>query len=190
MEETYEIEIEKNKFILPLVKTNKVFYYSLNLLGESNLNHIVANALYKKISKLNMHIDTILTVESKAIALAENLASLLNINKYIVVRKNIKSYMKIPIIVSEKTIISGECQYVIDEPDLIELENKNILILDDVVSTGGTIKALFKILAKISHKKIAIACCLTEGEERTQIDDVPLISCGFIPLFNNKGEKI
>jgi len=190
MDEKYTVCFNNEEFQLDLVRTSSVSYYSFNMLGNSRLNHLVAEELWKRITAQGLHFDTILTVESKAIALTENLSQLLKIDRYIVVRKSQKSYMQNPVSFFGKTIISGTCNYVIDKPDIDWLCKKNVLILDDVVSTGGTIQTLLKILNCAKPQSTVIACALTEGNPHISFGDIPLISCGHIPLFNSKGEKM
>ena len=183
MEEKYVVHFGDTSAELDLVKTDKVSYYSFNLLGNRRLNHLVAKCLFEKIRGNCLQIDAVITVEAKAIGLAQELSGMLELDRYVVVRKSVKNYMKNPVILSENTFISGTCNYVIDQADLDYLSGKNILVVDDVVSTGGTISAILKMLEVATPENISIACALTEGEQRKSFKGIPIISCDHIPVF-------
>lgn len=183
-----EFTIHINKKIslhLPLVHTKRFSYYSFNLLGMTSWNRLLGEHLHeiiKKNTKDNL-IDAIITVESKAIGLAQVVSELLGIEHCIVVRKTCKSYMKNPNSVQSQSVISGEGNYWIDKNEVINLKGKNILILDDVISTGGTIKAIYSLLEKTHLRPTLIACVLTEGIKWTSYEGIDVISCGHIPII-------
>ncbi len=91
--------------------------------------------------------------------------------------------MKNPTIVSSNTIISKEQNYVIDEYDLKLLKNKNILLVDDVASTGGTIDAVLKLLTKSGFNDLVIACVFTEGVKRISYNKYKLLSINHLPIL-------
>ena len=55
---------------------------------------------------------------------------------------------------------------------------KKILLL----STGGTIEAVFALAKEIGVEISVIACVLTEGTPRTEYQGIPLVSLDHIPL--------
>jgi len=170
---------------LPIVKTKHFSYYSFNMMGMAKWNRVIGDEMYQLVQKHpnGKKIDSIITVESKAIGLTQVLAERFNVDKYIILRKSKKSYMANPIEFKSQTIISGECSYWIDSADLDYLKDKNILVVDDVISTGGTIKA---ILNALNHHHLVpnlIACALTENTPWTTFDGIDVISCGHIPLL-------
>jgi adenine phosphoribosyltransferase len=63
-----------------------------------------------------------------------------------------------------------------------KLRGKRIMIVDDVISTGATMEALFDFLRSIDCTIELVACALTEGAERDSFQGIPLISIGHIPL--------
>ena len=176
------IQIGNMKRVLPLIKGEGVSYYFFNMLGDVELNKESAKALAKKVIKDS---DVIVTIETKAIALVEELSKLLNQPRYVVVRKNKKAYMSNEVTVQGKTIISGEVDYYIDGHDIEYLKGKRVIVIDDVISTCGTIDAVYRILEKSNIKILQFGCVLTEGERRKEYRDIPLISLDHIPLIKN-----
>ena len=180
MENFYKIVIGTCERNLKLIKTETGAYYSYNMLGDCTLNQEAAQVLGKLID--HTAFDAIVTVESKAIALVQELAVLLRHKKYVVIRKSLKSYMTNVVSVSGSTIISGSGRYFIDGADVEYLQGKRILVVDDVISTCGTIDAVYRLLSKCELKINAFACVLCEGTITQTFQGIPVISCGFIPL--------
>ena len=170
---------------LNLVRGDKISYYSFNMLGDSVLNREAAKQLVKLV---DTSIDVIVTIESKAIALAQEMSTLLGHPRYVVIRKAKKSYMSNVVSVCGNTIISGEANYFLNGEDVDYLQGKRILVLDDVISTGGTIDATCRLLNKCGLSVVQFACVLCEGKVTTEFNGVPVVSCGFIPLVENKND--
>ncbi len=189
MKKIYNIKLTPTLSIdLPLIKTDNISYYSFNMLGMAKWNQEIAKILYDKISMIlkNETPDVIVTVESKAIGLAEQLSRLYNIEKYIVIRKTKKSYMNNPITINNSTIISGKSTYWIDEVDLNYLRDKKVIICDDVISTGGTVHAILDLIKSIECKPLLLCCALTEGIEWTEYTGIKVVSCAHLPLPINE----
>ena len=96
--------------------------------------------------------------------------------------------MKNEVSVSGNTIISGDANYYIDGADVEYLKNKRIAVVDDVVSTCGTIDAIYRLLAKCDLRISKIACVLCEGKVTTEFKGIEAASCGFIPLLENNND--
>lgn len=182
----YILNIDEELTIkLPLVKTKTFGYYSFNMMGMTKWNRIFGQKIFGLIRKYSHEkdINAIVTVESKAIGLAQVLAGLMDIDRYIILRKSKKSYMSNPIEFKSKTIISGDCSYWVESEDLSFLQRKNILVVDDVISTGGTIQAILNALNSVNITPKLIACAITEKTKWTQFESIPVISCGHIPVL-------
>lgn len=184
MEMFYKIKVGNCERQLPLIKGDKISYYSFNMLGDTELNRESA----KVVAKLISDSDVIVTVESKAIALVQEISALLKQPRYVVIRKTRKSYMKNEMSVSGSTIISGDANYFIDGVDVEYLKGKRIAVIDDVISTCGTIEAINRLLEKCGLQISKIACVLCEGKITTEFKGIEVSSCGFIPLLENNDD--
>ncbi|MFW5983115.1 MAG: phosphoribosyltransferase family protein [bacterium] len=192
MNEFYKLKINKNHVMkLPLVTTKDVSFYSFNLMGRQKINNVLAQDLYERIKANHINPTSIITVESKAIGLVEHLAELLNVDRYIIVRKERKAYMDNPISSMSKSITSGKNIYWIDKSDLEYLENNDVIFCDDVISTGGTIEGVNALLEGYNVNVLSYVTAFTEGHDQDRFNGIDIIKIGSFPLpdSRNKGIK-
>jgi len=79
------------------------------------------------------------------------------------------------------SITTGQPQtLILDEKDRGIIQNRKVVILDDVISTGSTLQGMRMILDKANATVVAQASILTEGD-RAQWSDI--VSLGHLPLF-------
>ncbi len=160
---------------LPIVNVGAVSVALLNLLGDTALTEAAAEALAALVPA---EVEVLVTPEVKALPLAHALSVRTGL-PYVVVRKTQKPYMVGARRHTVVSITTGTPQdLVIDGADLQRLQNRRVAVVDDVVSTGGTLTALSELLAEVGASVAATLVVFTEGEAR---DDV--ISLGHLPLF-------
>jgi adenine phosphoribosyltransferase len=183
----YRVKLSDDMTIaLPLVKVNEEFsIYSFNMMGKASWNREAAKSLYERIKAAGMEndFDALITAESKAIALTEVLAGLFGMDRYVVLRKSVKAYMEDPIDVETKSITTAGVQHLyLDRLDLELIKGKKVLVVDDVISTGGTLDSIMQVSEKGCFDIALIACVLTEGSRRSEYHDIPMLSLDHIPL--------
>lgn len=101
--------------------------------------------------------------------------------RYIPARKGSKLYMEEPVVVEDVSITTEAVQkLVIDRKDLDSMDGKRILIVDDVISTGGSLHALETLVNKSKGTVVARAAVLAEGEAADRKDIIYLEP---LPLF-------
>lgn len=148
------------------------------MLGDNELVDACARALAKKIPA---GIDVILTAETKGIPLAAELARQLGMKRFVVARKSIKAYMENPIWVEDVSITTkGVQKLCLNDPDIELIRGSQVLLLDDVVSTGGSMAALKELTTKAGGEVAAEACVLAEGDAANRKD---IIFLEPLPLF-------
>lgn len=167
MNDCYTMKIAGLTRHLPLCPVNKnLDIAAFVMFSDVELTVACATELIKK----SPSCDVIVTAESKGIPLAYEMARQLGI-KYIVARKSTKLYMKNPIAVNVKSITTSNLQTLyLDSVESEYLKDKNVLIVDDVISTGESLNALDK-LVNASGGKIAGQCAvLAEGDAAERND--------------------
>ncbi|MGA3291676.1 MAG: phosphoribosyltransferase family protein [Candidatus Microgenomates bacterium] len=134
---------------LPLVAiASKVRVASVNFLGDTELSEIISREVVKQIKSIDF--DILVGPEVKVVPILHEATRLLGKKKYVVCRKNIHGYMVSP--VTSKT----NPQLVIDGKDADLLKGKRVVILDDVVSSGKTIKAISDLIETTGGKVVKI----------------------------------
>jgi adenine phosphoribosyltransferase len=172
---THTITVGAERRELPVVNVGAVSVALLNLLGDTRLTEAAADELVKKMPP---GIDTFVTPEVKAVPLAHAMSVRTGI-PYVVARKTEKPYMVGSIKREVLSITTGKPQLlVIDGADIPSIKGKNIAIIDDVVSTGGTLNSLTDLLKEIGGNVSATFVVFTEGDERSDV-----ISLGHLPLY-------
>lgn len=146
------------------------------LFGDVELTVACAEALLEKVPEF----DYIVTPEAKSIPLAYEMSRQSG-KKYIVVRKGVKVYMDNPVEFSVRSITTQKEQSLYlghEDGDL--LKGKKVLIVDDVISTGESLKVV-QGLVKSFGADIAASCApIAEGDAAERDDIIYLTS---IPLF-------
>ena len=172
----HTVRIGKLERELQIVNVGAVSVALLNLLGDTELTEEAAAELAKCMPG---GIETLVTPEVKAVPLTHALSRITGI-PYVVARKTEKPYMVGAVKRTVLSITTGKPQdLVIDGADIPRIEGKRVAIVDDVVSTGGTLNGLRELLVEIGGEVVATLVVFTEGEAR---DDV--VALGHLPLYS------
>jgi adenine phosphoribosyltransferase len=140
---------------------------SFVMLGDVELNIKCARLLVDEIKSKGLlnEFDMLVAIEAKGIALAQECAHILGQPYYVVIRKTMKKYMVDPIMVPVKSITSfGEQSLVLNGMDAERMKGKRICIVEDVIATGGSIRAACELIEKAGAKVTLIATVLLKGE--------------------------
>ena len=179
MDKFFTVDIcgyKENLPILPLPSGINIAFFNLH--GNSNLTEHCGKELAKHLTDC----EVIITAESKGLQLAHVTARELNQHYYAVARKSKKLYMQDGIdITIESSITTGQEQKLyLSKHDVDLIKGKKVGIVDDVVSTGASLKGLEDLVTKaggIIHKK---AFVLAEGDAADRKDVIYLAT---IPLL-------
>jgi len=181
----YKMNIAGIERDLKLCKiSNNLYIAALIMFGDVELTE----ACSKKLLEMAPEYDYLITAEAKSIPLIYEMARQGGTNKYFIARKGPKLYMADPIVVEVKSITTEKTQHLyLDRADADLLRGKRILIVDDVISTGESLRALEKLVelsGGITAGKMAV---LAEGDAKNR-DDIRYIAP--LPLFNAEGNPL
>jgi len=152
----------------------------LNMLGDTDLTEACGAALAEKLTVITF--DTLVTAEAKSIPLVHVLSRILQ-KPCVVLRKVYKSYMGVALVTETASITTGKLQRLyVDEKDRHHLSDKNIVLVDDVISTGSTLEGMKKLMAEASANITAVAAVCTEGD-RDHWQQI--IALDHLPIFSN-----
>lgn len=165
---------------LPIVRVSESLEIaSFVMLGDTALIEACAEGLVAHPSFPRGGVDLLVCPEAKAIPLTHAMAVRLGVN-YVVARKTVKSYMSDPLVESVASITTeGKQTLVLDGPDRTILDGKRVCIVDDVVSTGGSLLSLERLLSKTGCTVVAKATALLEegghdGEGLIYLERLPV----------------
>jgi adenine phosphoribosyltransferase len=150
----------------------------LNILGDTEFVQACAKELAAKL--FTAKFDVLLTAEAKSIPLAYAL-SVETKKPYVILRKSYKPYMGNALDYETQSITTGKTQTLyLDEKDLSLMKGKNVLIVDDVISTGSTLDAMRQLVKKAGAEISGEAAIFTEGDEAKWSD---IVALGHLPVF-------
>ncbi len=185
MNKNYTITIAGQKMELPICRVNDDLYIgAFVIFGDVELTIASAKALLAKAPAY----DYMITAESKGIPLVYEMARQSGQNKYFLARKSAKLYMREVFSVQVRSITTSNVQQLfLDADDAALIKGKRILVVDDVISTGQSLKAVEQLVIEAGGEIAGRMAILAEGDAQKRDD---IIYLEHLPLFNAKGEEI
>ncbi|MFW6269467.1 MAG: phosphoribosyltransferase family protein [Bacillota bacterium] len=177
-QEYYDLEISGFHRKLPVVHLkDNIWIASFVMLGDVNLVNFCAGALATKLAKIDF--DYIVGPEAKVIPLLQSMATFLGNSHYVVCRKQVKGYMKDPVELEVESITTpGKQKLVLGGSDVERIKGKKVVLIDDVVSTGGTFDSMDSLMEKVGAEVIGRAAVLKEGDSYEKdliyLEDLPI----------------
>ena len=175
---TYTLHVAGLRRELPIIKLSyDLSIASFVILGDTEIVKKTAPMIAKKLPE----VDFVVTAEAKGIPLAYEISKILNLNEYIVARKSIKAYMEEPIEVEVNSITTTNSQKLyLNNQDANKIKGKRVALIDDVISTGQSLKALERLVEKAGANVVAKAAILAEGDAKDRKD---IIFLEALPMF-------
>ncbi len=182
---TYELKVAGLTRTLPLCKLNDdLSIAAFVIFGDVELTCECARALLEKAPEY----DYMVAPEAKAIPLIHEMAKQSGRNDYFLVRKKAKAYMHDVFKVEDHSITTEGTQYLyMDGEDARKMRGKRVLIIDDVISTGGSIAAVEELVREAGGIVTAKMAVLAEGDAARRDD---IIFLEHLPLFDGNGSPI
>ena len=178
----YPIAVAGLKRDLPLFPiSDELQIAAFIMLGDQELTVACASALLEKAPEY----DYMLTAEAKGIPLIHEMARQAGAARYFVARKKAKAYMSSVFQVHVKSITTQGVQtLVLDQTDAELIHGKRIVIVDDVISTGESLRAMEELVNEAGGIIVGKMAVLAEGDANDRPDITVL---GKLPLFNPDG---
>ncbi|MCZ6531016.1 MAG: phosphoribosyltransferase family protein [Chloroflexi bacterium] len=179
--ETYPVEIAGVRRQLPLFEIAPGLRIAvLNILGDTDLVEACGKALGERLAGVDYEV--LVTAEAKSIPLICSLARETG-KDYVVLRKSYKLYMGETIEAETVSITTGKPQGLhLDEKDRHIVSGRKVALVDDVISTGSTLRGMRKVMELAGAEVVAEAAIFTEGEPE---DWNHIIALGHLPLFRD-----
>ena len=175
---TYTLHVAGLTRELPIIKLSyDLSIASFVILGDTEIVKKTAPMIAKKLPE----VDFVVTAEAKGIPLAYEISKILNLDEYIVARKSVKAYMEEAIEVELHSITTTNSQKLyLNNQDANKIKGKRVALIDDVISTGQSLKALERLVEKAGANVVAKAAILAEGDAKDRKD---IIFLEALPTF-------
>ena len=145
-------------------------------------------AAAKELNAVAPEHDVLITAESKGIPLIHEMARQAGEPRYVLARKSEKLYMRNSYSVEVRSITTDRKQVLyLDGADAEYMRGKRVLIVDDVISTGESLRALEALVTRTGGTIVGRMAILAEGDATERKDIIYLEK---LPLFNKDGEAI
>ena len=181
---TYPMHVAGLDRDFPICKvTDDLYIGAFIMFGDAELTVRCAEELLKLAEGIDY--DYLFTAEAKSIPLIHEMARQSGAKKYFIARKGPKAYMPDPIHVEDKSITTAGVQKLYlgrDDADLIR--GKRIVLMDDVISTGGSLHAMEELVKMAGGTVVDRIAVLAEGGAAERKDIKYL---GVLPVFNADG---
>ena len=181
---TYPIDVAGLHRELPICKvTDSLYIGAFICFGDAELTEACARELLKLVPADSY--DYLFTAEAKSIPLIHEMARQSGAKKYFIARKGPKAYMPDPIHVEDQSITTAGVQRLYlgrDDAELIR--GKRILLMDDVISTGGSLHAMEELVKLAGGTVTGRIAVLAEGDAAER-HDIKFLAP--LPVFNADG---
>lgn len=170
---------------LPLCQLNENMKIgAFVIFGDPELTTACAKALLAKAPEY----DYIIAPEAKSIPLIHEMARLDGNRRYLLARKDPKLYMRGVFSAKVRSITTARWQELyLDMADAELMKGKRIIVLDDVISTGESLRGVEALVEKAGGKIVARMAILAEGKAAERDD---IIFLEKLPLFDAEGNPL
>jgi adenine phosphoribosyltransferase len=172
---------------LPLIKVGKnTSIASFSILGDVELTDKLADALTEKLKTIEF--DYLVGPEVKVLPLIHGIAKRLGQKRFVICRKSKKPYMISPIVVEPLKYFPKHVKpLVINGPDVELIKGKKVVVIDDIVSTGVTMRMITHLMETLGAHVVHYAAALKQGTQFNEIQN--LISIAELPIFKDSDEN-
>ena len=187
---TYETTIGSQRRVLPLVPLSDELAIALLI----TVDHGVAFSARagEDLAKLlgPFDIDVVVSVATMGIPLAIEVSRALGIDDYVILQKTPKIHLADAVSEPVTSITTDSRQRLLfDRARIGAVAGRRVALIDDVVSTGASVRAALNLVRHVGGEPVAVGTLLTEAAawRRTLGEDAELVQAlGAVPLFRRQ----
>ena len=139
------------------------------------------------IKKLKINFDYLVGPEVKAVPLIHGVAKRLGHKRFVVCRKSIKPYMTSPVVVKPLNYFPKHVKpLVLNGTDVDILKGKKVLVIDDVISTGVTMRMISHLMSKVNAEVVGYITAIKQGDQFDSLNN--LIYLAQLPIFKESSD--
>lgn len=142
----------------------KLRIVSVTLLGDVELVNAAAEQLVEKIRGLKPEV--LVGPETKVVPLLHKMSEIMGLPRYVVCRKGIQAYMIDPLVVRPASFRNNRVkEMAIDGRDAQYIKSKKVVIVDDVVFTGSSLKMVRDLLNRAESDYLGTVAVFKQGDK-------------------------
>lgn len=167
---------------IPLVHISKnTLLANFTFLGDIELVNCLADKLAGMLK--DKSVDYFVCPHVKVTPLVHGVALRLGHKRFVVLRKSVKPYMESPVILRPLPDMPKHVHpLVINGRDAKLLKNKRVIVIDDVISTGTTMRMVDKLMKMVGASVLRNIAVVKQGSQQEHIDN--LVSLYEFPIFH------
>ncbi len=180
MADHYDIDIAGLRRSLPVstIAGTRTRIAFLDILGDMELLDAALQEMAKAIGRDTF--DVILGGDTVGLVVAHHM-SVVTGRPYVCARKKQTPQMKEPLVASAQSVAAtSPSMFYLDRTHAARLSGKTVLVVDEVCSTGSTLRALESLAREAGASDVVRAVLATEGSER---DDV--FALAHLPVWSD-----
>lgn len=190
MNNTYVTQVGSQSLNLPVVDLSESLTIALLITVDHGVDFAAKAGEELAAHLKTLDVDIIVSVATMGIPLAIETTRALGLDDYVILHKTQKIHLADGEWEAVRSITTDANQRLLfDRARIGAVKGKRVAIVDDVISTGGSIVAALKLVRKVGGEPVALGCLVTEGSawKESLGEDAGLVrSLGQIPLFHRE----
>jgi adenine phosphoribosyltransferase len=183
----YRVAVGSQTIDLPIIPITEDLAIALLVEWDHGVR-FVEKAAAELAEKLEPYkVDLVVAVATMGIPLAIEVTKALGLNDYVILQKTPKLHLRDAITEPVRSITTGAQQRLLFDAAKVDfVKGKRVALVDDVISTGASMRAALNLLHKVGAEPVVIGTLLTEAAtwRRELADTVELVhALGAIPVF-------
>jgi len=191
---TYHATVGTQEIDLPLIPITDDLAIALLITVDHGVRFVeqAATELAEQLEKFDL--DLVVSVATMGIPLAIEVTRALGLDDYLILQKTPKLHLRDAITEPVKSITTGTQQRLLFAAARVEVgKGRRVGVVDDVISTGASMRAALNLLYRVGAKPVAIGTLVTEAAtwRRELADTVDLVhALGAIPVFRRDSSGV
>ena len=191
---TYRATVGSQQIDLPLIPITGELAIALLITVDHGVRFVELAATELALLLEPYEIDLVVSVATMGIPLAIEVTRALGLDDYLILQKTPKLHLRDAITEPVKSITTGAQQRLLFDAARVDVvKGKRVGLVDDVISTGASMRAALNLLHRVGAEPVAIGTLVTEAAtwRRELGDTVELVhALGAIPVFRRDASGV
>ena len=188
---TYRAKVGSQEIDLPLIPITGDLAIALLITVDHGVRFVELAATELAELLKPYEVDLVVSVATMGIPLAIEVTRALGLDDYLILQKTPKLHLRDAITEPVKSITTGAQQHLLFDAARVDaIKGKRVGLVDDVISTGASMRAALNLLHRVGAEPVVIGTLVTEAAtwRRELADTVELVQAlGAIPVFRRDG---